>query len=111
MKRYAIWSKKHDINLFKDGRTFKALPYAKKVLLTQSEYVDDNTLYVKEVESEHPLKDFFSDIENNITPDEGYESAAAAKLESMADDHAHLGTESFDDLAKVLVDLYFNTAN
>ena len=56
VKRYAVWSKKHDINLFKNNRTFKSLPYAKRVLLNQSQFVNDETLYVKEITIKNDLE-------------------------------------------------------
>lgn len=105
-KRYAVWSKKHDINLFKNQRTFKYLNYAKRVLLNQSQFVNDETLYVKEIEVHHPLRDFFRDIEETISPNDSYESAVVAKLEAMADDHCILKKEPFNDLSKALVKLY-----
>ncbi len=53
-KRYAIWSKVSDINLFKDGKTFKSLSYAKKKCMDINQWIVGDELFVKEVSVETP---------------------------------------------------------
>lgn len=54
--KYAVFSNDKNINVFKDGRSFKTLAYAKKVCLNMMDYLDDDSLYVKSIKAEN-LKD------------------------------------------------------